>query len=538
MLVFDEWLSTPQYVPTAFELLSLQGGVEEFARKLSTEQAKTLLLATTNCFELPQLQAALAEGFAYLDIVPTVAVQDASKRHGNSSDSTGVAPRASPPAPWQHLARVRLNQIPEIERKCLIGITLTIARAPATARSAVFARKTLAWLRANGRDEFVEPCNPGASKDDHEVSPDKVLVVGVEPHLLRPATAPPRAAAAHESSKEFSRKPLASKANERLLPTLDLSSSEFHLTERSSVEPAMPVQQELPGSDRPLTHLQIANASGPQSIAEVSETFPTSGEEQSVSLPESDLLAADEYRIETKLGGLFYLINLGLFLELYADFTTLAQKGLALSIFDFLNLIGRRLLNDTSGDDPVWELLVQLAGRTEMDDTDEGFEPADEWRLPAQWLEAFPDENQFDWNCDGQRLRVRHPAGFIILDVPLRERPAKQLRQEMTVYETSVKRVTKRERFDFSRSDGPLEQWLDWILPYIRVRLCRALGISDISDPGPALCTQKAAIVLTDVHLDIFFTLAEHPLELRLAGLDRDPGWVPSAGRYVRFHYR
>jgi len=44
--------------------------------------------------------------------------------------------------------------------------------------------------------------------------------------------------------------------------------------------------------------------------------------------------------------------------------------------------------------------------------------------------------------------------------------------------------------------------------------------------------------VLTDVHLDIFFTLAEHPLELRLAGLDRDPGWVPSAGRYVRFHYR
>jgi len=40
------------------------------------------------------------------------------------------------------------------------------------------------------------------------------------------------------------------------------------------------------------------------------------------------------------------------------------------------------------------------------------------------------------------------------------------------------------------------------------------------------------------VHLDLFFELSEHPLEIRLAGLDRDPGWVPAAGRFVRFHYQ
>lgn len=549
-LVFVAWSSAPQYVPTALELLSHQRGVEEFARKLSSEQAKTLLLAITTCFALPHVRAALAEGFAYLHRVASVTVPDEPKSHGDSSELTGVAPCASLPAPWQHLARVSLNRIPGIEQKCLIGIALTIARAPATARSSVFANKTLAWLHATGHDEFVEPRNPIASKDNRDVTPNEDSGVGVEPHLLRQATAPLRAAAVLKhpatqsdevsnrfSSEALSSEILSSEINERSLPTLDLSSSEIPLTERTRIEQAMPAQHELPGSDGPLRRLQTANASGPsQSIAEVSETFPSPGDEQLVTLSEPDLLTPDEYRIETNLGGLFYLINLGLFLELYTDFTTPAQKGLALSIFDFLNLIGRRLLNDTSGDDPVWELLVQLAGRTEMDEVD--FEPAGEWRLPAQWLEAFPDENQFDWNCDGQRLRVRHPAGFMILDVPLRGRRAKQLHREMRVYETSAKRVTKREQFDFSCSDSRLAQWLDWIVPYIRVRLCRALGISDTSDPGLALCAQKAEIVLTDVHLDIFFTLAEHPLELRLAGLDRDPGWVPSAGRYIRFHYR
>jgi hypothetical protein len=82
-----------------------------------------------------------------------------------------------------------------------------------------------------------------------------------------------------------------------------------------------------------------------------------------------------------------------------------------------------------------------------------------------------------------------------------------------------------------------LEQWLDWIVPYVRARLCRAFGIDDESDPAALLCRQRASISLTAVHLDIFFSLSEHPLEIRSAGLDRDPGWVPAAGRFIRFHF-
>ena len=37
--------------------------------------------------------------------------------------------------------------------------------------------------------------------------------------------------------------------------------------------------------------------------------------------------------------------------------------------------------------------------------------------------------------------------------------------------------------------------------------------------------------------LDLHFALAELPLAVRLAGLDRDPGWIPAAGCDIRFHF-
>jgi hypothetical protein len=46
---------------------------------------------------------------------------------------------------------------------------------------------------------------------------------------------------------------------------------------------------------------------------------------------------------------------------------------------------------------------------------------------------------------------------------------------------------------------------------------------ADIEDTGERI----------DVHMD----LAGLPLPVRLAGLDRDPGWIPAAGCDVRFQF-
>jgi hypothetical protein len=68
----------------------------------------------------------------------------------------------------------------------------------------------------------------------------------------------------------------------------------------------------------------------------------------------------------------------------------------------------------------------------------------------------------------------------------------------------------------------------------IRRRLARGL---DAGDPPAFVIRRFGRIAVTAAHLDVFFPLAAHPVEVRIAGLDRDPGWIPAAGRHVSFHF-
>ncbi len=37
--------------------------------------------------------------------------------------------------------------------------------------------------------------------------------------------------------------------------------------------------------------------------------------------------------------------------------------------------------------------------------------------------------------------------------------------------------------------------------------------------------------------VEILLGLDAHPLAIRIAGLDRDPGWIPAAGRSIGFRF-
>jgi hypothetical protein len=186
-----------------------------------------------------------------------------------------------------------------------------------------------------------------------------------------------------------------------------------------------------------------------------------------------------EASITTGLGGLFYLINLGLYLGLYGDFTTPRQAGISLPVWDFMALVGRRLLGDEADSDPLWQLLAQLSGRGGNEEPGRDFEPPECWRMPPEWLTAFPG----------------------------------------------------------SSSASSLEHWLDGLMPCLLARLKRALGVSETERLTGMLCRQTARVAVSAAHVDVFFALDEHPIEIRLAGLDRNPGWLPAAGRFIRFHY-
>jgi hypothetical protein len=180
--------------------------------------------------------------------------------------------------------------------------------------------------------------------------------------------------------------------------------------------------------------------------------------DESVALPPVPLLD----RIVTEWGGLFYLVNVAIALGFYGDFTTPARSGLALSLWDFLALVGERMIGNAFAADPLPSLFARLSGRAENEPPGLHFEP---------------------------------PTG------------------------------------------EPLAVWLDRICHDVQGRIAASLGLVNHCDLRALLLNHHAKIETTSERVDAHFSLATHPIELRMAGLDRDPGWVPAGGRSIYFHY-
>jgi hypothetical protein len=49
--------------------------------------------------------------------------------------------------------------------------------------------------------------------------------------------------------------------------------------------------------------------------------------------------------------------------------------------------------------------------------------------------------------------------------------------------------------------------------------------------------TRPGSVLVSRTHVDVVLALSEIDIDARLAGLDRDPGWVPGLGRIVLFHF-
>jgi hypothetical protein len=71
----------------------------------------------------------------------------------------------------------------------------------------------------------------------------------------------------------------------------------------------------------------------------------------------------------------------------------------------------------------------------------------------------------------------------------------------------------------------------------VQARVAASLGLGDDFELRRLVLNHQAKIETNSERLDAHFSLAKHPVELRVAGLDRDPGWVPAGGRSLHFHY-
>lgn len=156
-------------------------------------------------------------------------------------------------------------------------------------------------------------------------------------------------------------------------------------------------------------------------------------------------------RVRTRFGGIFYLLNAALAMQLYGDFTAPRGANLEHSPWDWLALVGRAWFGRAFVRDPVWRLLAGLAGR--------------------------------------KRRSLRRP------------------------------------------------RWLKAQIESLLARLALALGEDRSADIPALVCRYPGEVAVTATRVDVHIALSELPLAIRIAGLDRDPGWIPAAGRAIAFHF-
>ncbi len=568
------WSHEPEFIPTALAHLAKRGQLVEFVTALREDEARDLTHRVVQAFGLRELLPVIDQ--------PIVRGPSAFEKGTEPSSWTPSADRGTQitslpvAAPWRHF-------VPETQEKQLnsaaerfLGIALIIQRAPARARSTRFARAVQRWQQQLAEPSAIEPNSsavpeiggaPPASQPSstrrqlhpqRPAPPAEQFVMDCEDaskrsEQLQSSTstlvATDKPPVEHDSEfveSETKPKPVATSGAEetprqRDHTNIDVFESDLQIAADSVADQ---IERELDVLSEPSVsapHAEVAPE--PEFVPEAFAADVPEWIEPSAARESDEFLDAIE--IETGLGGLFYLVNLALYLNLYSDFTNPTGTGIELSIWDFIALIGTELTGDPAQDDPIWSLLTELAGRDQGDYAGIDFAPSDEWRIPAEWLSAFGSSEPARWSATGGRLRLLHPVGFLILDLPLGSGdPTAQINREIIPYKDRGTRILRVVHERATQTQGhesaaPLHIWLARLMPYVRARLRRALGQTESSteDLARILLRCYGRVRVTATHLDLFFNLAELPIEIRLAGLDRDPGWVPAAGRFITFHY-
>jgi len=190
----------------------------------------------------------------------------------------------------------------------------------------------------------------------------------------------------------------------------------------------------------------------------------------------------------TSHGGLFFLLNVALAWELYGDFTRPGQALLSVSPWQFLHAAGIALLGRPFTADPL-----------------------------AGWLLA---------QAPFSRPRPASALG----DTPRHLLPEAEARRLPPT--EAIAPTASRTRPTAKREDNELGCW--W--PLLRQRLSLALALPEREAVSTCL-SLPARIERRGERVDVHFALQHLPLAVRLAGLDRNPGWLPASGCDIRFHF-
>ncbi len=471
------WVSHVRWLPASLARLS-EPEARDAVSLLSPPQTSRVLRALLAAFEVDERLSPRSP--------PDLADPPASERTG----------RPPGEAPWRRwLPATSLD--PHAE--ALLGVALSLYYAPALVRRPAYAERLAAWRAA--------PDDSSWRRSSSGQAPLPAQSTGTAPPAQSTGTQP---AHADSGTGQPASAPPAQAATTVPKPTV-------LVTGRTPGKEPVAAQARAP-------HTPAAD--GPEVSSD------STLEEPPAEPPEADDMAAPgtstwaDEGIATDLASLLYLINFVVWL--HADEDTFMPTGWAL-----VELLARHLLGDQLGDfadDPLWELLADLDGRCPGTPPAVKLGAGDPLRLPPAWLRRWPPPHlTYVAHRSGERLVVRHPeAGFVAADVPcppgrldeVRAAEAAALGDAEIIAGAPAASAAASPEQRFGDAVGA---FVDWLLR------SKGIGVSSLAVPG--------RVRVTGTHVDVVLSLQDVDLAARLAGLDRDPGWVPVLGRIVLFHF-
>jgi len=219
-------------------------------------------------------------------------------------------------------------------------------------------------------------------------------------------------------------------------------------------------------------------------------------------------------RFETGFGGLLFLVNAFIALGLYPDFTQPLGTRLDPSPLWLADRIGRFWFGARYRSDPLAGWIAGHAAPGELPST---------WRAEPEWLVGFETPAAPRYAVRRGRATLWHPAGFPLSDEKQPRAPHRPSRL------AGFRRPRAARIAPVRLPAKPADRWAACLAFYLDARLRLLCGA------GLSLLALPARIQTRDLDLSARFALDRHPIQLRIAGLDRNPGWQPAEGRTFAF---
>lgn len=438
--------------------------------------------------------------------------------------------RARPQPPWTD-PEARSSTLPASmgrERMALLGLALDLDARPQVVASDSYQRRLRAWWQAarrRGAIGLTEEAKDDNAAGDHAGRPSPArpapeIAAGRRSDVAPAKTTSPLHAAAEAVAAAVVDAPISVQPA-KSAPTA--AHGRRGLAQGS--EPGMAPAGGAPSSFSDLLVRQGSARAG-RAVSAV-ETTPerapsgvrTSTDEPGAAstLPASDhsvlsqafALALGE-GVPTQLGGILYLINLMVAHDLPACFEKGWRLATGVGPWGLLQALGQELLpsNADVAADLLWPALAHLDGR--LPDQPPGA------RLPRSRPRRWPPfALTAGWLAD---------LGFDKAPTPTQPAASAHRRRGLDVG---------------LRTGYPplLARWLTLALPFIERRLRLALDLPAEASLAAALLWLPGHLYVTQTHVDLVTSLEHISLPVRLAGLDRNPGWLPDFARVVTFHF-